>query len=779
MDGSIYFLVSMPSETTEKCFLLNYTCGDRRGRFEINLYAVNDKRVPVKIVIDNFRPLFFVPRSAPPETACGAAERKQLPLKAMKDGTAVDCLYYETYGAFCDARSALREKGIMVYESDVHPAERYLMERMVKGGFEAAGSWGKPAGLLSCRNPRVSGAVMTPDLSVLSFDIETNAHTNEILNIACSGAKDVVFMQGSGQDASSLRFCRDEKELLARFFDHLILENPDVLIGWNVADFDLRVIQERCSALRVAFRPGREAGGAIIESKTTGQKAARLPGRVVMDVPIMLRAGFHVFEEYSLDFVAGAMLGKHKLVRKTGGEKIEEIIRLFHEDPLRLGAYNLSDAQLTKEIFEKAGILPNAVERSKRAGHLLDRTGGSVAAFDYLYLPRLHRAGYVAPDAQDATPPTEALPGGFVLEPKPGLYENVLAFDFRSLYPSIIMTFKIDPLGLVAPSEERVKGPEGPSFAADISILPRVIAELMEARAQAKKENNPYLSQAIKILMNSFYGVLGAEGCRFFSGELAAAITKTGQYIFHETMAHIQKSTGYPVIYGDTDSLFVHAGAGAADPAGIGPGLARETTEWLTATLKERFGAVSALELQYERCFRNFFLPSLRGATQGSKKHYCGSVDTGSGMELVFKGMESARSDWTGLAKEFQRELLTRFFGKQPVEQYIRSIVNDVKNGKVDEKLIYKKRLRKRLDEYTDPLPPHAQAARLLESPGGMIRYYMTVAGPQPVENRTDAIDYAHYLECQLRPVADSVLEWLGTSFDKIVSGQQELFTNN
>jgi DNA polymerase-2 len=762
----------MAAETTEKCFLLNYACRDRGGRFEITLYAVNSGRVPVKIVIDNFRPLFFVPRTAPREAAAGAAERKALPLRAMKDGTPVDCLYYPTYGVFCDARSALREKDVVVYESDVYPAERCLMERSVKGGFEATGSWERQGVFRVCRNPRVCGTAVTPDLSVLSFDIETNAQTNEILSIACCGKRDAVFIRGSGRDEKDVRFCAGEKELLARFFDHCSSEDPDILIGWNVVDFDLRVIQERCSALRVPFRPGREAGGVIMESKTTGQKTARVPGRVVMDVPIMLRASYRVFEEYSLDFVAGEMLGRHKLIRKTGNDKIGEINRLFREDPAGLAAYNLADAKLTKEIFEKAAILPNAVERSKRSGLPLDRTGGSVAAFDWLYLPRLHRAGYVAPDAADAAPTTEALPGGFVLEPKPGLYENVLAFDFRSLYPSIIMTFRIDPLGLVAPSEHRIKGPAGPSFAADISILPDIIAELMEARAAAKKDNNPCLSQAIKILMNSFYGVLGAQGCRFFSAELASAITMTGQYVFHETREHIQESIGYPVIYGDTDSLFVHAGAGGGD----GPGIAGSVTEWLARTLRERFGAVSALELQFERRFRYFFLPPLRGTAQGSKKHYCGAIEKDSGMELVFKGMESARSDWTEMAKEFQRGLFLRFFGKKPLEGYVLSVVNDVRTGRADEKLVYKKRLRKKLDDYGGSLPPHAQAAKLLASPEGTIRYYMTTAGPQPVENRTAAIDYAHYVDCQLRPVADPVLECLGTSFDKIVSGQQELF---
>jgi DNA polymerase-2 len=768
----------MAVETSQTCFLLNYTFRDRCGHFEMKLYAVTSERIPVKITIDSFRPLFFVPRSTPAEATEGAAQRKELPLKAMTDGSPVDCLYYATSAAFLGARCTLREKDVRVYESDVHPVERYLMERAVKGWFEAAGNWEKQGRFLVCSNPLVRGAAVTPSpgLSALSLDIETNADTNEVLSVACCGKNDAVFVQGKASDVPPVRFCSSEKELLLQFFDHLASEDPDILIGWNVVDFDLSVIQARCYLLRLPFGPGRDEGGAIVESKTTGRKTARIPGRAVIDVPTMLRAYYHVFEEYSLDFVAGEMLGKHKLIRKTGAEKIEEVNRLFREDPAALAAYNLADAQLTKEIFERAGILRSAVERSKRSGHLLDRTGGSVAAFDYLYLPRLHRAGYVAPDAADAAPAAGPLPGGFVLEPKPGLYENVLAFDFRSLYPSIIMTFKIDPLGFVAPSENRIQGPEGPSFAADVAILPGIIAELMEARAQAKKENNAALSQAIKILMNSFYGVLGATGCRFFSAELAATITRTGQFIFQQTREHIQSSMGYPVIYGDTDSLFVHAGADAAAVAELGPRLAHEVSAWLAGMLKERFDVVSALELQYERHFRHFFLPSLRGAVQGSKKHYCGSVAGASGMELVFKGMESARSDWTELAKEFQHELLLRFFSKRPVEEYIVAVVDKVRKGEVDDRLMYRKRLRKRLDEYTEPLPPHVQAAKLLDSPGNVVKYYVTTAGPQPVEKCTAPIDYDHYVECQFKPIADSVLEWLGTSFDKIVSGQQELF---
>jgi DNA polymerase-2 len=767
----------MGPATSKTCFLLNYRFRDRNGRFEILLYAVDKERHPVKIVIDSFRPLFFVPRATPAAKTSVAAERKPLELRSMKTGEPVDCCYFATYSAFAETGKALRDTACTVYESDVHPVERFLMERFVAGGFEATGSWSSEGMFHYTRNPRIRGAPMEARLETLSLDIETNGHTGEILSIACSGKTEAVFIRGAGTDTATVFFCGSEQAVLNRFFEHIRRDDPDLLIGWNIIEFDLWCIQTRCDALRTPFSLGRERGARVVATKRDGQRVARIPGRAVMDVPSMLRAYFYTFEEYSLDFVASAMLGKHKSIGETGADKIEEINRRFREDPLSLAAYNLLDAQLTREIFERANILPNAVERSKRSGHLIDRTGGSVAAFDYLYLPRLHRAGYVAGDAVDREIAEAPLPGGHVLEPKPGLYENVLVFDFRSLYPSLIMTFNIDPLGLVAPSEKRVQGPEGPSFAMDQSILPSIISGLLEARAQAKKDKNPYLSQAIKILMNSFYGVLGAQGCRFFSADLASTITKTGQYILKETIRHIEETTGFPVIYGDTDSLFVHLGKGAESKApDLGRSVAEQVTAWLADTLKQRFGVESALLLQFEGHFRFFFMPPLRGSTQGSKKHYCGATVDASGMQLTFKGMESARSDWTDLAKEFQHELFVRFFGGQPLEAYILRTVQEVRGGNADERLVYKKRLRKKLDEYTDNVPPHVQAARLLERPPHLVRYYITLCGPQPVEKLTAAIDYGHYIESQIKPIADQVLETMGTNFDRIASGQQELF---
>jgi len=774
----MYFPI-MSDKTSRLCFLINYSYRDRNNRFEVTLYATSSEHSPVKITIDTFRPLFFVPRSTPLEETRQAAERRQLPLMSMTEPTPVDCLYFNTYAASLACRTYLRSRRVTVYESDIHPVERYLMERMVAGGFEAQGFWTKAGSLRSCRNPLIRGVPMAPELRVLSLDIETDAEQGTILSIACSASRSVVFMQGNGADTPQVYFCGTEKEVLVRFFDHLRKEDPDIIIGWNVIDFDLQIIQDRCDFFHTSFNTGRDEGSRIIPGRSGGRKKVRIPGRAVIDVPSMLRAYFHTFEEYSLDFVASAMLGKSKSIQLSGKEKIREINRRFREEPLSLAEYNLRDAELTRQIFEHADLLPNAIERSKHSGQLIDHFGGSIAAFDYLYLPRLHRAGYVAIDVVDVTPPAGPLPGGFVVDPRPGFYENVLAFDFRSLYPSIIITFRIDPLGHVTVSSaNRIRGPVGPSFAADITILPPIIADLMEARAKAKSDHNPYLSQAIKILMNSFYGVLGSPGCRFFSADIASTITGIGQYILKQTIEHIQSSTGYSVIYGDTDSLFVCTGSGDIPaPEIMGQDIARQATDWLTATLKNRFGVTSSLKLQFERHFRHFFLPPLRGSTEGSKKHYCGSLIDASGtMTLLFKGMESARSDWTDLAKEFQHELFFRFFSGKPIEEFIRSTVERVMRGELDDKLIYKKRLRKPIADYTDHLPPHVQAAKLLASPGRLIRYYITTSGPQPAEQLTAPLDREHYIECQIKPIADSLLEWLGNGFDRIISGQEELF---
>ena len=145
-------------------------------------------------------------------------------------------------------------------------------------------------------------------------------------------------------------------------------------------------------------------------------------------------------------------------------------------------------------------------------------------------MPLMHRQGYVAPNLGDVA--GDNSPGGFVMDSRPGLYDSVLVLDYKSLYPSIIRTFLIDPVGLVegmraCPTTTRrpVPGFRGARFSRSKHCLPAIVEQIWQGREAAKREHNKPLSQALKIIMNAFYGVLGSSGCRFFDPRLASSIT--------------------------------------------------------------------------------------------------------------------------------------------------------------------------------------------------------------------------------------------------------------
>ena len=439
------------------------------------------------------------------------------------------------------------------------------------------------------------------------------------------------------------------------------------------------------------------------------------------------------------------------------------------------------------DIFATTSLLDFALARSAMTGLNIDRMGGSVASFDNLYLPRLHRKGYVAPNASSDHIPS---PGGFVLDSTPGIYDHVLVLDFKSLYPSIIRTFCIDPLGLArgvsdeVPCAETVPGFLEARFARSGHILPQLISELWQQRDAAKVAGDEPLSQAIKIIMNSFYGVLGSTGCRFFDARLASSITRRGHDILRRTRDQIERA-GHRVIYGDTDSVFVWIQEAQSDEQAESAGrqLERDLNAWWQRTIREEFDLDSVLELQFETHYKRFLMPTVRGSDKGSKKRYAGVVAGRDGDRLVFKGLENVRTDWTRLAREFQEELYRRIFMQQPFAEYVQALTAQVLAGERDGELVYRKRLRRKLEEYQRNVPPHVQAARLyaergLPAPsrGGWVEYVITTAGAEPAAQPLAPLDYQHYVDRQLQPVADGILGFVGTSFSALVDRQLGMF---
>jgi len=183
-----------------------------------------------------------------------------------------------------------------------------------------------------------------------------------------------------------------------------------------------------------------------------------------------------------------------------------------------------------------------------------------------------------------------------------------------------------------------------------------------------------------------------------------------------------------------------------------------------------------AIEIEFEKYYRKFILTPARGSEVGAKKRYAGLLVENDKETIEFVGMESVRSDWTRLAKEFQLELYNRIFNNAEIENWLREIVKKVKTGEYDDKLVYRKRLRKEVDEYTKNIPQHVKAARMLPETTGTVYYVITKRGPVPIELKHTDIDYDHYIEKQIKPIADSVLILLGESFDSIVQSDQLSF---
>jgi DNA polymerase-2 len=484
-------------------------------------------------------------------------------------------------------------------------------------------------------------------------------------------------------------------------------------------------------------------------------------------------------DDYGLDAVARAVLGEGKTLASHG--RADEILRLFEEDRERLVLYNRTDARLALEVLERLRLVELAVERSRLTGLPIDRVSSSIAAFDFLYLQALGPRRIVAPSVRSEGEPLAPQAGGHVLEPVPGLYTNVVVLDFRSLYPSLIRTFEIDPLNLVRPEagqveDDPITAPNGARFRRRKGILSEMLDELMPRREQARRAGDAVRSHAIKILMNSFYGVLGTPACRFHDVRLANAITGFGRELLLFCRARIEAG-GRRVLYGDTDSLFVETGD--ADPAAAratGAALAEALDRELARQIAERWRVTSRLELVFDRLYLRLCLPAVRHGTAGARKRYAGLVDAPGGSRVVFTGMEAVRGDWTELAKQVQRELFARLFGERPVLEYLRAVVAELRDGKLDERLVYRKSLRKAPDAYTATTPPHVAAARKI--PGktrGRVAYVVTTDGPEPAADRRHPIDYEHYVERQLRAVAEPVLALLGQDFDDVSGKGRQL----
>ena len=545
-------------------FVLSAQAHDSAQGLQYEIWFATDNG-PIKTISENETALFFIKNSdTKAAKAILSAESlnfliKPLSLKNFQQQDMCGCYFY-SLKHFYSASKALKSRGITLYEDDIRPIERYLMERFIKGGAWITGKRVDHAHYTEILDAKLkTNADYTPVLSKLSLDIECN-ESGVLFSIGLVGCGlDCVIMIGEPEYHEpvigyTIIWCADEVALLQQLVTLIKLCDPDIIIGWNVIEFDFAVIYERSVALGVKLLLGR--GNLPLYVRKGHFTRVSIPGRCVIDGIDTLKNATYSFETFSLANVAKEILGESKLIESSNS--LQEIIRQFNEDKLALANYNRQDCILVNKIFDKLKLLDFAVIRTQLTGLELEKRGGSVAAFVNMYLPLLHRSGYVAPNMGDHGLTFES-PGGYVMESVPGLYKNVIVLDFKSLYPSIMQTFYIDPLGLIEGIENpknSIEGFNNALFSREQHHLPALIKSLALQRQRAKDNHDLMLSQAIKIIMNSLYGVLGSQGCRFYDPRLSSSITLRGHEIMLQTKKWIEEQ-GYSVIYGDTDSTFV------------------------------------------------------------------------------------------------------------------------------------------------------------------------------------------------------------------------------
>jgi DNA polymerase-2 len=252
------------------------------------------------------------------------------------------------------------------------------------------------------------------------------------------------------------------------------------------------------------------------------------------------------------------------------------------------------------------------------------------------------------------------------------------------------------------------------------------------------------------------------------------------------------EARGYRTLYGDTDSVFVESGLGAAaDYAtleALGSRLADELNAELALAIRAEYDLPSYLRIRCEKIYRRFFIPRLRLGAQdegeavarGRAKGYAGlRIEADGSSRIEVKGMEAARSDWTPLARRFQVELLGLIFATTTaaeVRDYCAGLAAALRAGELDGELVYRKALRRHAEDYASA-SPQVRAARLLgwEGKRGSVSFVMTKAGPEPLSRRTASpLDYEHYVGHQLLPIARAIVDALAARARSLGGGAED-----
>ncbi len=638
--------------------------------------------------------------------------------------------------------------------------------------------------------------------NILALDIETYAEKKEInpqknpilmlslygVNQAGQEFRKVLTWKKFQTTESYIEFVADEKALLQRARDLIIEYNAEIITGYFTDGFDFPYIKTRANIHNLKLDLGKDYSeldtGKITDLKDS---ETRIAGILHIDIFKFIKNIFGKdlkIESFSLDAVSNELLGHKKHV-----VDLNQLAHTWDNQPEKLEhycAYNLHDSVLTHKLTTK--LLFDIIEFSKTIGvPLFDviRMRFSRLVESYI-LKRAIEYNEIAPNKPDDQElnqrMAESVQGAFVFEPTPGIYKDIVVFDFRSLYPSIISAHNIGPESFRCSCCKNLPHvPEQPDYwfcKKERKFIPTVLDELLTLRTQQKRllqeakkrgEDTTLLqarTYSLKILANSFYGYLGFYGARWYCIECTASTTAYARNYIKQTI-HQAEQHGFKVIYADTDSCFILLQN-------------KPFTQALEFMHDINKSLPSQMELECDGQYTRGIFVAIKGTDKGAKKKYA-LLDINGKMKIT--GFETIRRNWSLFAKQTQQHILRLILTDKIDEafQTIRQTVKDLLAGKIPlDQLIIKTQITRELTAYTS-IGPHIAIAQQLASrgekiPPGTIIEYILVKGTGlvrdrakiPQEVKQGEYDANYYLNNQLLPAVAPLFAVLGYSQEDI-----------
>ncbi len=703
-----------------------------------------------------------------------------------------------------------------IIEKKINPLQWYEIEGQILDGSSEFGNIDQGLDVEMCIKLEKAQEIKDKKISpkILAYDLETDdlkIGKGEILMISLvsNKFKKVITWKGKDHAISSeairnrrqvikrssketsgclsyVEYVENESSLIKKFKEYVKKISPDFLVGYFSDGFDLPYLKSRAEKHKIKLDLGID--GSQPKFSRGINLSGKINGIVHIDILKFIRTAYAQYmksETLSLNEVAKEFLGDTKKPFK-----IKHSSELEKKDWQNYYEYNLHDSVLTYQLFEKFYLdLSEFTKIVKEPIFDVSRAGLSKIVESYIIhnLEKFNEIPEKRPTHEELGQRRREGPveGAFVLEPRPGLYENLAMFDFTSMHTSIIISMNISKSTLLEKPEKNSNSIETKRgkfyFTKKTGFLPAMLKEIFEARKKAKSDykKNPNIitkarSNAFKVLSASVHGYVGFFGARYYSKESSASILAYVRKFNKETIKAIEDQ-GYKVIYGDTDSI-----------AFLTNKKSESQIKQLLKKLNSKLPGI--MELELEGFFKRGLWVTTRAGITGAKKKY---ALLGKDKKIKIRGFETVRRDWCNLTRKLQDKIIRQILNDGNQEKaltYLKEIVKKIKSRKIPrEDLIIKTQLKKPLSEYKATTPHVIAAKKMIEAKistdvGSLIKYYIAeskqkkalVRDRVKLPDQKGEYDIEYYLGRQILPAVENIFQVFNINIKEIIEGKRQ-----